>query len=108
MSLDKTGFEFAMSWGMQQDLYLSRLGGECNSTGKSFFHVIIHVVLQNYVAKTHNCCINMLLLCTADIIGTYKDFLNLKGTRNKDFEALHFVWQVVPKCSLAKSQEIPN
>ena len=43
---------------------------------KFFFHVIIHVVLQNYVAKTLNCCINMLLICIADIIGTYKDFLN--------------------------------
>ena len=69
--------------------------------------MIIHVVLQNYVAKTLNCCINM-PLCIADIIGTYKDFLNLKGTRNKDFEALHFVWQVVQKYSFAKSQEKPH
>ena len=41
-----------------------------------FFYVIIHVVLQKYVAKTLNCCINMLLLCIADIIGIYKVFLN--------------------------------
>ena len=37
----------------------------------------------------------MLLLCIADIIGIYKDFLNKKGQRNKDFEALYYVWQVV-------------
>ena len=41
-----------------------------------FFHVIIHVVLQRYVEKMLNCCINMLLLCIADIIGIYKVFLN--------------------------------
>ena len=39
--------------------------------------------LQKYFVKTLNCCINMLLLCIADIIGIYKDFLNKKGKRNK-------------------------
>ena len=70
--------------------------------------MIIHVVLQKYVAKTLNCCINMLLLCIADIIGIYKDFLNKKGKRNKDFEALYYVWQGVQKYRFAKSQEKPH
>ena len=48
--------------------------------------MIIHVVLQRYVEKMLNCCINMLLLCIADIIGIYKDFLNKKGKRNKDLK----------------------
>ena len=74
---------------------------------KFFFLVIIHVVLQKYFVKTLNCCINMLLLCIADIIGIYKDFLNKKGKRNKDFEALYYVWQGVQKYRFAKSQEKP-
>ena len=57
-----------------------------------FFHVIIHVVLQKYFVKTLNRCINMLLLYIADIIGIYKDILNKKGKRNKDFETLYDVW----------------
>ena len=70
--------------------------------------MIIHVVLQKYFVKTLNCCINMLLLCIADIIGIYKDFLNKKGKRNKDFEALYYVWQGVQKYRFAKSQEKPH
>jgi len=58
--------------------------------------------------KSLNCCINMLLLCIADIIGIYKDFLNKKGKRNKDFEALYYVWQGVQKYQFAKSQEKPH
>ena len=50
----------------------------------------------------------MLLLCIADIIGIYKDFLNKKGKRNKDFEALYYVWQGVQKYRFAKSQEKPH
>ena len=50
----------------------------------------------------------MLLLCVADIIGIYKDFLNKKGKRNKDFEALYYVWQDVQKYQFAKSQEKPH
>ena len=50
----------------------------------------------------------MPLLCIADIIGIYKDFLNKKGKRNKDFEALYYVWQGVQKYRFAKSQEKPH
>ena len=50
----------------------------------------------------------MLLLCIADIIGIYKDFLNKKGKRNKDFEALYYVWQGVQKYRFAKLQEKPH
>ena len=50
----------------------------------------------------------MLLLCIADIIGIYKDFLNKKGKRNKDFEALYYVWQGVQKYRFAKSRETPQ
>ena len=69
--------------------------------------MIIHVVLQKYFVKTLDCCINMLLLCIADIM-IYKDFLNKKGKRNKDFEALYSVWQGVQKYRFAKSQEKPH
>ena len=34
--------------------------------------------------------------------------VNLKGKRNKDFEALYFVWQGVQKYRFAKSQEKPH
>ena len=44
----------------------------------------------------------MVLLCIADIIGIYKDFLNKKGKRNKDFEALYCVARCskVPICKV--------
>ena len=50
----------------------------------------------------------MLLLCIADIIGIYKDFLNKKVKRNNDFEALYYVWQGVQKYRFAKPQEQPH
>ena len=50
----------------------------------------------------------MLLLCIANIIGIYKDFLNKKGKGNKDFEALYYVWQGVQKYRFAKPQEQPH
>ena len=48
-----------------------------------------NTMLQNpyffclFSSKTLNCCINMLLLCIADIIGIYKDFLNKKGKEKR-------------------------
>ena len=49
-----------------------------------------------------------MILFILDLIGSYQGILNLKSTRKRNFEWLHFLWQVVQNYKFAKSQEKPH
>ena len=49
-----------------------------------------------------------MILFILDLIGSYQGIWNLKYTRKRNFEWLHFLWQVVQNYKFAKSQEKPH
>ena len=49
-----------------------------------------------------------MILFILDLIGSYQGIWNLKCTRKRNFEWLHFLWQVVQNYKFAKSQEKPH
>ena len=49
-----------------------------------------------------------MILFILDLIGPYQGICNLKCTRKRNFEWLHFLWQVVQNYKFAKSQEKPH
>ena len=66
------------------------------------------MVLQNFVANSGYIQIQRMILFICDLIGLYQSSLKVKSTRNRNFEWLHFLWQVVQNYKFAKSQEKPH